>query len=637
MSFTKIKSPRESPSEIKLQNTKIFYSFVNISCYNSGESCKLFERSRKNSSKSPDSPIKHIEQIRLKLTDKYLILQKELQEAQTKPNDDESVANVPNEILKLTKDLSNLAMSEAENLKTNTHTFQHLQFANSIINYENNEEIRVVKLKRHPLFGLGLCVKGGKEHGLPLLISNMFKNQPAELSEALKVGDAILKVNEIDVSQLTHEQAVNILKTTNASMNFILSPRQSANSISNSSAASRSHSQATNELMNSFTSCNDLNNNFSRNNSTSQLPSDYDVVLTVKNYSKLLESFRIVNGNNNPLGSLINQSQRDTETNACLVKRNSTSSSKSSSCASQELTEANWLDLINIPLELACVSEYVPGTDRFRETCFEVYSKHGISSGILVCENEQKKQELIERVNQNIQICTQKYISSINQNFVASAQVSFLCWVNERIHSEENWSCWNRMFLVLKGSDCYLFENCDLPKSVNDWNKSAKCYRIYESLFKLIKANEQLDERSNCFVLHNCNGSAHYMNVENIEILIQLDKMWQRTLYTSVYAIGSKSFNCVFETRICVLFIDIHKGFILMDNKTNETLWSYQFAQLKTSTDDNNSRVKFFFQDPLTKRIEIKSLECKELYCLLYVIHSFLTAKLTSADLSSIK
>ena len=41
---------------------------------------------------------------------------------------------------------------------------------------------RVVKLKRDPMCGLGLCVKGGKEHNLPLLISNMFKNQPGSCS-----------------------------------------------------------------------------------------------------------------------------------------------------------------------------------------------------------------------------------------------------------------------------------------------------------------------------------------------------------------------------------------------------------------------------------------------------------------------
>jgi hypothetical protein len=47
-----------------------------------------------------------------------------------------------------------------------------------------------------------------------------------------------------------------------------------------------------------------------------------------------------------------------------------------------------------------------------------------------------------------------------------------------------------------------------------------------------------LDERKNCYVLHNFNGTAHYMNVESEEKLNELEKHWQRTLYTSVYSIG---------------------------------------------------------------------------------------------------
>ena len=41
-------------------------------------------------------------------------------------------------------------------------------------------------------------------------------------------------------------------------------------------------------------------------------------------------------------------------------------------------------------------------------------------------------------------------------------------------------------------------------------------------------------------------------------------------------------------------------------NFIQEISWSYQFSQLKTSTDDNDQKVQFYFQDPLTKRIEVK-------------------------------
>jgi hypothetical protein len=80
--------------------------------------------------------------------------------------------------------------------------YQQFAFSNSILKSENDEKVkiytensdnfkkycsfyfhfkpRIIKLKRDPACGLGLCVKGGKEHNLPLLISNMFKGQPGK-------------------------------------------------------------------------------------------------------------------------------------------------------------------------------------------------------------------------------------------------------------------------------------------------------------------------------------------------------------------------------------------------------------------------------------------------------------------------
>lgn len=69
-----------------------------------------------------------------------------------------------------------------------------------------------------------------------------------------------------------------------------------------------------------------------------------------------------------------------------------------------------------------------------------------------------------------------------------SEQITYMCWSNERIHyTHHNWSCWTRVLISIKGFDCYLFDNCDLPQNINEWSKCKRVYRVYESLFKLIK------------------------------------------------------------------------------------------------------------------------------------------------------
>jgi len=50
-----------------------------------------------------------------------------------------------------------------------------------------------VSVTRQKEGGLGLSIKGGAEHKLPILISRIFKDQAADRTGELFVGDAIIK------------------------------------------------------------------------------------------------------------------------------------------------------------------------------------------------------------------------------------------------------------------------------------------------------------------------------------------------------------------------------------------------------------------------------------------------------------
>ena len=54
-------------------------------------------------------------------------------------------------------------------------------------------------------------VQGGKEHGVPILISEIHEGQPADRCDGLYVGDAILAVNGIDLRNAKHSEGVKIL------------------------------------------------------------------------------------------------------------------------------------------------------------------------------------------------------------------------------------------------------------------------------------------------------------------------------------------------------------------------------------------------------------------------------------------
>lgn len=70
---------------------------------------------------------------------------------------------------------------------------------------------RTVKFHKDNKEALGLSITGGKEHGLPILISEIHSNGPAGRCGELFVGDTILSVNKYDLRQLNHPDAVRIL------------------------------------------------------------------------------------------------------------------------------------------------------------------------------------------------------------------------------------------------------------------------------------------------------------------------------------------------------------------------------------------------------------------------------------------
>lgn len=71
---------------------------------------------------------------------------------------------------------------------------------------------RMVQIRREKEGGLGLSIKGGSEHKLPILISRIYKDMAADRTGQLFVGDAVIKVNGEYITVCSHDDAVNILR-----------------------------------------------------------------------------------------------------------------------------------------------------------------------------------------------------------------------------------------------------------------------------------------------------------------------------------------------------------------------------------------------------------------------------------------
>nr|XP_027204178.1 beta-1-syntrophin-like isoform X1 [Dermatophagoides pteronyssinus]XP_027204179.1 beta-1-syntrophin-like isoform X1 [Dermatophagoides pteronyssinus] len=79
---------------------------------------------------------------------------------------------------------------------------------------------RTVTIRKKPSEGLGISIKGGKENRMPILISKIFRGLAADSTSQLYVGDAILAVNNCNLREATHEEAVQALKNAGEIVNL---------------------------------------------------------------------------------------------------------------------------------------------------------------------------------------------------------------------------------------------------------------------------------------------------------------------------------------------------------------------------------------------------------------------------------
>ncbi|CAN7977923.1 unnamed protein product, partial [Ixodes persulcatus] len=73
-------------------------------------------------------------------------------------------------------------------------------------------EYHSVELQRG-VRGFGFSIRGGREfHSMPLFVLRIADQGPAHLSGKLQVADQILEVNGIDTKNMTHANAINVIR-----------------------------------------------------------------------------------------------------------------------------------------------------------------------------------------------------------------------------------------------------------------------------------------------------------------------------------------------------------------------------------------------------------------------------------------
>ncbi|XP_039603658.1 gamma-2-syntrophin isoform X2 [Polypterus senegalus] len=458
---------------------------------------------------------------------------------------------------------------------------------------ESDSNYRTVTLRRQPVGGLGLSIKGGVEHKVPVVISKIFKDQVADQTGMLFVGDAVLQVNGINVENSTHEEVVHLLRSAGDEVTLTVQYLRDAPSFLKlplgSPGPSSDHSSGAS--------------------------------------SPLFDSGLHLNGNS----------------------MNTAPSSPSSPTTNEPKFEKRWLDTLSIPLLMARVSRYKAGTDKLRPNGFEVLALDGVSSGVLQFCTASETTDWLRAISTNINDLTLQNMKMANRCCSANDQIIHMGWVSERIQDTDSSHLYKFKFLALKGSSLYIF--CNPPVGTMDWVRAEITHNLCEVLFKVhklwitedcwLQANLYLglqqncklqDHRPYCFSVMAGQGKSHYFSVELGSDLAVWEKSFQKAIFMEVQRTGSKTYTCSSQGKLLSFTIDFATGFTCIENSTKNVLWKYKFSQLKGSSDDGKTRVKLLFQNTDTKQIEMKEVEFADLTAVLHCIHSFIAAKVAAVD-----
>uniref|UniRef100_A0A669EXN3 Syntrophin, gamma 2 n=1 Tax=Oreochromis niloticus TaxID=8128 RepID=A0A669EXN3_ORENI len=151
-------------------------------------------------------------------------------------------------------------------------------------------------------------------------------------------------------------------------------------------------------------------------------------------------------------------------------------------------------------------------------------------------------------------------------------------------------------------------------------------------LYLGLEHSPEQDTESLCFSILVGHGQSHTFRVELATDLAIWEKSFQRAVFLEVQRIQSKSYMCSSQGNVLCFTIDFASGFTCSESTSKTILWRYKFSQLKGSSDDGKTRVKLLFKNPESKQIEMKELEFANLTAVLHCIHSFIAAKVASMD-----
>lgn len=69
-------------------------------------------------------------------------------------------------------------------------------------------------------------------------------------------------------------------------------------------------------------------------------------------------------------------------------------------------------------------------------------------------------------------------------------------------------------------------------------SKALVTYKVYQTMFRVVKESETVDSRQHCFLLQSSGHEPRYLSVETRQELLRIENSWNAAIVTSVIKLG---------------------------------------------------------------------------------------------------
>ncbi|KAI4589364.1 hypothetical protein MJG53_003772 [Ovis ammon polii x Ovis aries] len=467
---------------------------------------------------------------------------------------------------------------------------------------------RTVTLRRQPVGGLGLSIKGGVEHGVPVVISKIFRDLAADQTGMLFVGDALLQVNGINVESAAPEEAAPSSPSSPAAdepkyekrwLGTLLLPLCMARASRCRAGADTLRSSAIQVQALDGVSSGPLQFH------AAQARADWLRVVSANISELMLQNMKMANKCCSPCdqGGRGRVGLWGGRPAVCPLHPAAPCSERGLAVHSEGFAPQ--------VVHMGWVSERLGGAG----------------------SSQTFRPRFLALKGSSLYVFVSPPVSTLD--WVRAEKTYHLCEVLFKVHKsvkDGKVGADGRKSL----SKCKQRFGLEIPPlwlPDNFWAQA--------SLSPGLQDPDGGDHGPFCFSVLVGHGGSHVFGVELGSELAAWELSFQRATFRAVQRTGSKTYACGGQGDTLCFTVDFALGFTCFDSKTKSTkdclplqsvLWRFKFCQLKGSSDDGKARVKLLFQSLDTKQIEMKELEFQDLVAVLHCVHSFMAVKVASVD-----